>query len=219
MSALPAKIALTGNLPDPIQPTLQRFISRDPIGLSGGANLYRYADNSPAVSVDPTGEVSLIGSVSGHFSSDGSLLLKLTTDWLTAFPATYFFDPSFGLHCYCVKSCKIGRRIFFSNYVGGKPGGNRLFPGRLVLGIGGKEHWIEIPAQRVEDCDSVVCRSVITATNQQGILQTDVLNVTIERRLKPPGGPGLPPPVPSPDPIDPLPGPWPTLPFSLLKNG
>lgn len=34
---------------------LQRFISRDPIGLRGGANLYKYAANNPANNVDPTG--------------------------------------------------------------------------------------------------------------------------------------------------------------------
>ena len=36
-------------------PTLQRFISRDPIGLAGGANLYTYAGNSPVAVVDPDG--------------------------------------------------------------------------------------------------------------------------------------------------------------------
>jgi len=35
--------------------TLQRFISRDPIGLRGGKNLYTYADNAPANAVDPFG--------------------------------------------------------------------------------------------------------------------------------------------------------------------
>lgn len=33
----------------------QRFISRDPIGLSGGANLYAYAENSPTRNIDPSG--------------------------------------------------------------------------------------------------------------------------------------------------------------------
>lgn len=36
-------------------PTIQRFISRDPIGLAGGANLYAYCSNSPAQNFDPTG--------------------------------------------------------------------------------------------------------------------------------------------------------------------
>jgi len=34
---------------------LQRFISRDPIGLRGGANLYEYAENAPGSFVDPFG--------------------------------------------------------------------------------------------------------------------------------------------------------------------
>jgi RHS repeat-associated protein len=37
-------------------PTLQRFVSEDPIGFKGGdANLYAYAQNSPTNFTDPTG--------------------------------------------------------------------------------------------------------------------------------------------------------------------
>ena len=36
-------------------PTLQRFISRDPIGLAGGANLYQYGEANPVDNVDPWG--------------------------------------------------------------------------------------------------------------------------------------------------------------------
>jgi RHS repeat-associated protein len=36
-------------------PTVGRFTQRDPINLAGGANLYRYAGNSPADAVDPSG--------------------------------------------------------------------------------------------------------------------------------------------------------------------
>ena len=36
-------------------PQLQRFISRDPIGLNGGSNLYAYAGNNPTTGVDPSG--------------------------------------------------------------------------------------------------------------------------------------------------------------------
>ena len=51
-------------------PTLQRFISEDPLGFSGGdANLYGYVWNSPTNFIDPLGEagfgVSLGGSVEG----------------------------------------------------------------------------------------------------------------------------------------------------------
>ena len=34
----------------------QRFISRDPAGLDGGTNLYRYANNSPTTYIDLTGQ-------------------------------------------------------------------------------------------------------------------------------------------------------------------
>jgi RHS repeat-associated protein len=36
-------------------PTLQRFISEDPIGIAGGINLYAYVRNSPVGAVDPFG--------------------------------------------------------------------------------------------------------------------------------------------------------------------
>ena len=37
-------------------PALQRFISRDPIGLKGGENLYSYAENQPTNYIDPLGQ-------------------------------------------------------------------------------------------------------------------------------------------------------------------
>jgi RHS repeat-associated protein len=48
-------------------PTLQRFISEDPIGFAGGdLNLYAYVSNSPCNATDPTGEWALVvGCVSG----------------------------------------------------------------------------------------------------------------------------------------------------------
>ena len=36
-------------------PTLQRFISEDPIGIAGGINLYAYVENDPINSTDPNG--------------------------------------------------------------------------------------------------------------------------------------------------------------------
>lgn len=48
-------------------PSTGRFLSRDPIGEKGGANLYAFVDNNPVVYLDPFG---LSGSGLG-FSSDG----------------------------------------------------------------------------------------------------------------------------------------------------
>ena len=45
-------------------PALQRFISRDPIGITGGLNLYAYSKNRPVTYVDPMG-------LEGGGTSDG----------------------------------------------------------------------------------------------------------------------------------------------------
>ena len=46
-------------------PTLQRFVSEDPIGISGGINLYAYSRNNPVTLVDPRGTDALSGAVVG----------------------------------------------------------------------------------------------------------------------------------------------------------
>lgn len=48
-------------------PTIQRFVSQDPIGFAGGdANLYGYVGDNPANYQDPSGEL-IIGAVIGAF--------------------------------------------------------------------------------------------------------------------------------------------------------
>jgi RHS repeat-associated protein len=39
-------------------PVVGRFVTRDPIGLRGGFNLFTYVENNPTNRVDPTGTVS-----------------------------------------------------------------------------------------------------------------------------------------------------------------
>lgn len=45
-------------------PKVGRFLSEDPIGFSGGdVNLYRYVENMPVISSDPSGQVGIVGIV------------------------------------------------------------------------------------------------------------------------------------------------------------
>ncbi|MBT9581905.1 RHS repeat protein [bacterium] len=53
-------------------PTLQRFISRDPIGLKGGANVYTYASNAPMTNTDEFGLAPKPGSLPGGTSYAGA---------------------------------------------------------------------------------------------------------------------------------------------------
>ena len=65
-------------------PTLQRFISDDPIGFGGGINFYAYATNNPIRYVDPLGlfTVSLCikGSASSGVSGGGGTCANFGND-------------------------------------------------------------------------------------------------------------------------------------------
>lgn len=52
-------------------PLVGRFISADPTGLRGGANIYAYAGNNPLRNVDPTGTALRIANDGGGEGGDG----------------------------------------------------------------------------------------------------------------------------------------------------
>ncbi len=56
-------------------PSLGRWINRDPIGESGGANLYQYAINRPTSVIDPTGLIMYPATPQGisDFARDAGL--------------------------------------------------------------------------------------------------------------------------------------------------
>jgi len=62
-------------------PTVQKFISRDPIGLQGGSNLYRYCGNDPINRVDPEGldaDLSVVVVRGGTYNQLGHSWLEVS---------------------------------------------------------------------------------------------------------------------------------------------
>src|SRR6185503_5236604 len=56
-------------------PELGRFIAQDPIGFSGGVNVYAYVEGDPAAKSDPEGEFGVVGAVIGAGFDLGMQLL------------------------------------------------------------------------------------------------------------------------------------------------
>ena len=63
-------IAMSAGRPSPGFITIRYWLNRDPIGLSGGTNLYAYVENNPISRVDPLGLWQI--TISGGYIFGGS---------------------------------------------------------------------------------------------------------------------------------------------------
>jgi RHS repeat-associated protein len=79
-------------------PTLQRFISQDPIGFAGGdSNLYAYAGNSPLALIDPSGLTDISINITRDTFTNASTggQISISSPGIGAFSA-YSLEPPAG---------------------------------------------------------------------------------------------------------------------------
>jgi len=115
-------------------PTLQRFISRDPIGLTAGANLYSYCLNSP---LNFTDEFGLKGGWAPRVGGAGLLGCLLSAYWegknyeahnprLPKDKCPEINDCGewvYDKYVHCVTSCKMTKCFVAAGIVGGSVAG------------------------------------------------------------------------------------------------
>ena len=77
-------------------PTLRRFLSSDPLGLSGGLNLYAYCSGDPLTYVDPLG-LSPWTRIGGFFQMIGGSIEASTGYGFAAFTATTGLGTALGV--------------------------------------------------------------------------------------------------------------------------
>ena len=70
-------------------PGTGRFLQRDPIGIRGGLNVYRYARAEPTLAVDPSG-------LSGWFQTPGGLWVRAGTFLSPTAGPSFFGLPTYG---------------------------------------------------------------------------------------------------------------------------
>jgi RHS repeat-associated protein len=141
-------------------PTLQRFLSEDPIGFAGGLNLHAYVANQPTVLTDPTGEKpnnpgggrSGTGDddyIPGHYLLDkGFKAPKQITPGTRTLRGTYFNDRGPGgvrEEPWVAHYDQYGRLIGRTDYNAGLPGQGipDVHYHRFVYGPGKNGHEIE----------------------------------------------------------------------------
>jgi RHS repeat-associated protein len=186
-------------------PTLQRFISRDPIGLRGGANVYSYAGNNPINAVDPAGTVYFVTTVGGNYNDDGSFTLGMGAAWGAIPLESYYYWPMLTVRCFCFDKCGNSKLIYYNTFRGGTKNGNRLFPGLVVLDFGGKGLLEQVPKEKSKDCEYIHCRATLDIRDNHG--EHHIRQIRFDRHPEPP-----PPPIPRPDLGRPMPRPEPTPP-------
>jgi RHS repeat-associated protein len=57
-------------------PLIHRWLTRDPIGLDGGTNLYGFVGNNPVNMIDPEGHCAVAGAIGGAAFDIGSQLFE-----------------------------------------------------------------------------------------------------------------------------------------------
>lgn len=104
-------------------PTIGRWLSRDPIAEEGGLNLYRYVDNDPARRIDRLGlQAALVpgypvnpftaAPIEGHPDYDGPKHRPAVAPWNAGNYANQFrgMDGADSIH-HAVATCEVGRWV------------------------------------------------------------------------------------------------------------
>jgi len=97
-----------------LDPTTGRFLTRDPIGFSGGMNLYAYVGNGVVMRRDPLGwlwSIPVIGCGLAYWAHDCKEVAERTKKELLEWPHKHSGHPRGGDKLvHCVTACLIGLR-------------------------------------------------------------------------------------------------------------
>jgi RHS repeat-associated protein len=144
-------------------PDLGRFISRDPMGLDGGTNLYEYCGGNPVLYRDPTGLKIVVPAGSQKILSHLDALCPEGKPWTVINGSV---QPGVKGFCKCTDklqthkiACSLICDLIESStvtkiYTSNKAGGQTYFPGETVPNVGvvpeGEVAIIAGPARAIE---------------------------------------------------------------------